>query len=109
MLGALDLLEVMPEELLRGPGAFELTESFYVRALLFGHQLIHPKGKHTMASLARDRATRVLLGRALAVTANLAELEDPAFRHPLALVEACSRAYGLVGYLNQSSGFVEPA
>lgn len=100
LLGAFDLLDVMPEELLRGPGVFEMTESFYVRALLFGHQLFHPKGKHTMASLARDRAVRVLLGRALAVTANLAELTDPAFRHPLALVEACSRAYGLVGYLH---------
>lgn len=102
LLGALDLVDAMPDELLRGPGAYREAEAFHVRALLFGHQLVHAKHRHSMATLARDRALRALLARALGVTASLADLTDLAFRQPLALVEACSRAYGLAGYLNQS-------
>ena len=52
-----------------------------------------------MSLLARDRALRALLGRALGVVATLAELDDPAFERPLSLVEAAMRAYGLSAYL----------
>jgi lysine-N-methylase len=99
LLGALDLLDAVPDEILAGPGAYRDVEAFYVRALLFGHQLAHAKGRYSSATLARDRALRIILARALVVVARLAELDDPAFLQPLALVEAASRAYGLVGYL----------
>lgn len=95
---ACDLVRDLPDELLQGPGAYRNAEAFYVRALLFGHQLVHPKGRSSMASMAYDRAFRVVLARALGVVATLAEMQDPAFSQPLALVEAAMRAYGLGGY-----------
>ncbi|NUO54464.1 MAG: YkgJ family cysteine cluster protein [Polyangiaceae bacterium] len=95
---ACDLVRDLPDELLQGPGTYRNAEAFYVRALLFGHQLVHPKGRLSMASMAYDRAFRVILARALGVVATLAEMQDPAFSQPLALVEAAMRAYGLGGY-----------
>jgi lysine-N-methylase len=95
---ACDLVRDLPDDLLQGPGAYRNAEAFYVKALLFGHQLVHPKGRLSMAAMAHDRAFRVVLARALGVVATLAELQDPAFSQPLALVEAAMRAYGLGGY-----------
>jgi lysine-N-methylase len=95
---ACDLVRDLPDDLLQGPGNYRAAEAFYTRALLFGHQLVHPKGRLSMASMAYDRAFRVVLARALGVVATLAELKDPAFTQPIALVEAAMRAYGLGGY-----------
>jgi hypothetical protein len=76
---------------------FAADEAFYVRALVFGHQLCHPR--RTMAVVATDRAARVVLARSLAVVAALTEQRDAAFSRPLALVEATMRAYGLSAYV----------
>ncbi len=109
LLGAIDLLEAVPEEILAGPGAYQRAEAFYVRALLFGYQLVHTKGRHSAATLAHDRALRVVLARALGVVSSLADLDDPAFSQPLALVEAASRAYGIGGYLADLGTDAPPA
>jgi lysine-N-methylase len=96
---AIALLDGEPEALLAGPGRYAADEAFYVRALVFGHHLVHREGRRPMSLLARDRALRAVLGRALGVVARLADLGDPAFERPLALVEAAMRAYGLSAYL----------
>ncbi len=103
LVSACALARDLGDELLRGAGTYREAEAFYVRALLFGHQLVSAKGKRSMAASARDRALRVLLGRALGVVASMADLQDPAFSQPLALVEASMRAYGLVGYVNDAA------
>jgi len=93
------LARELGDELLASPGRFAEVEQFYVHTLLFGHQLVHMRGLRSMSMLALDRAVRALLGRALAVVANLAGLEDPAFQWPLALVEATMRGYGVGAYM----------
>ena len=91
------------DELLEGPGAQATAERFYMRGVLFGHQLVQLKGLRPMSLLAFDRAFRMLLGRSLAVVASLAELSDPAFAWPLGLVDASMRGYGLSVYTRDLS------
>jgi lysine-N-methylase len=81
------------------------SEALYVRALLHGHQLVDPLGEGPPLGLAlRDRAVRLLLGRAMpeAIALLAAEdqssIPDSAERHPLALVEAMLRGHGLSSY-----------
>jgi lysine-N-methylase len=81
------------------------SEALYVRALLHGHQLVDPVGEGPPLALAlRDRAVRLLLGRAMPEAIALVAAEDPkvtpdpAERHPLALVEAMLRGHGLSSY-----------
>jgi lysine-N-methylase len=81
------------------------SEALYVRALLHGHQLVDPLGEGPPLGLAlRDRAVRLLLGRAMPEAIALVAAEDPralpdsAERHPLALVEAMLRGHGLSSY-----------
>lgn len=96
---ALSLLGSLADELLAGPGNHVEAERFYVRAVLFGHQLVQPKALRPMSLLAFDRAFRLLLARSLAVVASLADLEDPAFRWPIAVIDATLRGYGLSIYI----------
>jgi len=99
-------LASLPE--LMGPTArFAEEEAFYVRALIFGHQLCHVR--RPMSLVATDRAVRVVLARAIAVVAALTDLDDPAFAHPLGLVESSMRAYGLVAYLADVGVDAQPA
>ncbi|MFO0550560.1 MAG: YkgJ family cysteine cluster protein [Polyangiaceae bacterium] len=97
------------DELVAGPGAHVAVEQFYVRTALFNHTLVHlpPRSVSadwapiSMSTLAIDRAARVLLGRAMLVVRSLAELTDPAFAWPLALVEATMRGYGVSVYARE--------
>ncbi len=85
------------DELAAPAPRYRSDEAFYVRATLFGHHLVHPR--RTMATVARDRALRVLLARSFAVVVALTEQKDAAFARPLALIEATMRAYGLSAYV----------
>jgi lysine-N-methylase len=96
---ALEIARRMPDALLEPSARFAAAEAFYVRVLVFGHQLAHPTGLRPMSILARDRGVRALIARGLAVAAEIGELTDPAFEEPLALVDAAMRAYGLAGYV----------
>jgi len=71
------------------------SELFYLRAQLFGRQLIPRTPNETLAALLRERAARMLVARGMLVATQMAELTDPALRHPLAMLEAATRAYGL--------------
>lgn len=82
-----------------------ISEAFYVRALLHGYQLVDPSGEGPPLALAlRDRAVRLLVARAMPeAIARVASEDpnaayDPAERHPLALVEAMLRGFGLQSY-----------
>lgn len=97
--GACILAESLTEDLLEGPGVFFGAERFYVKNLLFGHHAVDQAAARPMTLLLFDRAFRALLGRALGVVASVSGLADPAFRQPLALVEATMRGYGVNGYL----------
>jgi len=94
---SVSLLGSLADELVAGPGSE--AERFYVRAVLFGHQLVQPKALRPMSLLAFDRAFRLLLARSLAVVASLADLEDPTFQWPIALIDASLRGYGLSIYI----------
>lgn len=68
-------------------------EAFYVGALAFGHRLA-VEGRPLARGL-RDRATRILIARAMGAAA---APRDHAAAHPLALVEAATRNLGIAGY-----------
>ncbi|MBL8740119.1 MAG: YkgJ family cysteine cluster protein [Myxococcales bacterium] len=103
LANAATLAGSLAEDLLAGPGTQADAERFYVRGLLFGHQLVQPKALRAMSLLAFDRAYRMLLGRSLAVVVSLAELRDPAFGWPIGLVDATMRGYGLSAYVRDLS------
>ncbi len=71
------------------------VEAFYLRAILFGHQLF---GELPLARALCDRAIRLLIARALPEIIARSEITDPAAREPLALVEAMLRGHGLAAY-----------
>ncbi len=73
-------------------------EAFYVRVGLYGHHFVTRSLRRPLADTLLDRATRLVLGRALAVVAAMTDLRDPAFSAPLALVEAVLRGHGLAAY-----------
>jgi lysine-N-methylase len=79
------------------PPAHAASEAFYARASLHGHELV---GALPLADALRDRAVRLLVARALprALDAIGDDGSDPAFGHPLALVEATLRGQGLTSY-----------
>jgi lysine-N-methylase len=103
LASASTLAASLAEDLLQGPGTQAAAERFYMRGVLFGHQLVQPKGLRSMSLLAFDRAFRMLLGRSLAVVASLAELSDPAFAWPVGLVDSTMRGYGLSLYARDLS------
>ncbi len=98
LASAAELATAMGDELVARPARHAAAERFYLRALLFGHQLVHPKSARPMSVVAFDRAFRLFLARALSVVSELCELDDPAFAWPIALVEASFRGYGLSVY-----------
>ncbi len=78
------------------PSAAEArSEAFYLRAIVHGHQLVLEDAP--LAPALRDRAVRLVLGRAFLFVVGPDELqEEPTLRHPLALVEATLRGHGLL-------------
>ena len=79
-----------------GAGAAAVDEAFYVRACLFGHQMIG----YPLVTALRDRAVAIWVARVFPLAADTlysGEVE-PAFAHPLALVEALLRGHGLRRY-----------
>lgn len=71
------------------------SEAFYLQAGAHGHHFV--LGDAPLVQALRDRATRVVLARAVARVVSEDELRDePALRHPLALVEATLRGHGLL-------------
>ncbi|MEZ4298463.1 MAG: YkgJ family cysteine cluster protein [Polyangiaceae bacterium] len=82
-----------------GAGAQGQDERFYLRAALFGHQMV---GYPLVTSL-RDRAVAMWIARVfpLAVSALYPGEDVPAFAHPLALVEALLRGHGLRLYTEE--------
>jgi lysine-N-methylase len=89
---------------LTGPIPEPGAESFYLRALLHGHQLTAAALPLSLA--LRDRAVRIVVARALPqVIAELPAAErDPAGAHPLALLEAMLRGHGLDAYAYDVAG-----
>ncbi|MCA9609735.1 MAG: YkgJ family cysteine cluster protein [Myxococcales bacterium] len=77
----------------RAAPASPADEGFYLAALAFGHRLAI-EGRPIARGL-RDRATRILVARAMAT---VPAPVDPAAAHPLALVEAATRNLGIGGY-----------
>lgn len=65
-------------------------ETFYVHMLVAGHQLIAPS-RTSLGSALEERAARIAIARALHAVREIANLEDPVYEHPLALIEAASR------------------
>ncbi len=78
--------------------ATHAAEAFYVRATLFGHHLVARSHRMPLETALLDRATRIVMGRALAVVIEMGGFVDPAFLEPLALVEATLRGHGLAAY-----------
>jgi lysine-N-methylase len=70
-------------------------ESFYLRAVIHGHQLV---GERSLARALADRAVRLLLARAAAATVPESCRDDASARHPLTAVEMMMRAQGLEGH-----------
>jgi lysine-N-methylase len=79
-----------------GAGAAPVDEDFYLRVALFGHQLVG----YPLAVALRDRGVAIWVARAfpLAAEALYPGESEPAFEHPLALVEALLRGHGLRRY-----------
>lgn len=79
-----------------GAGAAAADEAFYLRVALFGHQMVG----YPLAVALRDRATAIWVARVfpLAAAALYPGDEEPAFEHPIALVEALLRGHGLRRY-----------
>lgn len=75
------------------------AEAFYARATLHGHHLAVEEAP--LATALRDRAVRLLLGRALGAVLARAAPDDPAHDYPLTLVEALMRAHGLNVYARE--------
>lgn len=82
-----------------GAGAVPQDERFYLHAALFGHQLV---GFPLVTSL-RDRALAMWIARVFPLAADslYSEVSEPAFAHPLALVEALLRGHGLRLYTEE--------
>jgi lysine-N-methylase len=77
---------------LEAPLRFRRDEVFFARAMIHGHLLA---GELPLAAALRDRAVRLILGRALP---GALPPDEPARAHPLALVEAMMRGHGLGAY-----------
>jgi lysine-N-methylase len=110
LVTALDLLDAMLEadaETLPASAKHWPDEALYLRVQLFGLGFVAKTGTRSCRTLLFDRAFRVLLGRALGVVVELAELTDPAFDAPLSLVEAAMRGYGLSAYAREIEDTVE--
>jgi lysine-N-methylase len=82
-----------------GAGAVPADEAFYLRAALFGHQMVG----YPIATALRDKAVAIWIARAfpLAADALYPGESEPAFAHPLALVEALLRGHGLRRYTEE--------
>lgn len=82
-----------------GAGAAPTDEAFYLRVALFGHQMV---GYPLVTSL-RDRAVAMWVARTfpLAADALYPGEKEPAFLHPIALVEALFRGHGLRRYTDE--------
>ena len=96
------LIEIAVSMVIARPSAWSLpstathsSELFYIRTQLFGRQLVPRAPDETLADALRERAARMLVARGMLVATRMAELADPALRHPLAMLEAATRAYGL--------------
>jgi lysine-N-methylase len=112
LVTALDLLDAVLEadaELLSASASHWPDEVLYARVQLFGLGFVAKSGTRSCRVLLFERAFRVLLGRALGVVVELAELTDPAFAAPLSLVEAAMRGYGLSAYVREVEAAVEAA
>lgn len=81
-----------------GAGAAPGDEALYLHASLFGHQV----ALSPLVAALRDRAVAIWVARVfpLAVETLFPGDDDPAFTHPLALVEALLRGHGLRRYLD---------
>jgi hypothetical protein len=71
-------------------------ERFYLQSGLFGYRLLG--GSLSLAQALRDRATRMLLARRMAMRVPPSCQADPSRDHPLAAVEALMRGQGLESY-----------
>ena len=71
------------------------TERFYLASLAWGHRVA--TGGRTLAHGLRDRATRMLVARAMASSPS----RPAALSHPLALLEAAVRNLGITGYADE--------
>ena len=85
------------EERLGGPGPYREQEAFYLRAQLFGYQIVGQK--MDLARALRDRATRLLLARQCGLGEIPASCrDDPSRAFPVTAVEAMMRGQGMDGY-----------
>jgi lysine-N-methylase len=84
-----------------GAGEVPGDERFYLRAALFGHQMVG----YPLPVALRDRAVAMWIARVfpLAAEALYPGEEEPAFAHPLALVEALLRGHGLRRYTEEAA------
>jgi lysine-N-methylase len=89
-----------------GAGALPADELFYLRVALFGHQLIG----YPLSTSLRDRAVAIWIARTFPLAADTLYPgeREPAFRHPLALVEALFRGHGLRRYTEAVAGDAAP-
>jgi lysine-N-methylase len=89
---AQSLIELAEARARLGAPTHARHEAFYVKTLVFGHQLV----SHQLSLVAtlRDRAIRVLLARAAVSCAP----DDPSSSAPLTAVEAMMRGQGLDAY-----------
>lgn len=78
--------------LLREPALDPSAERFYVRAIVFGHQIAD---ELPVADGLRDRAVRLVIARALP---RFLPDDDPSRAIPITLVEAMMRGHGLRAY-----------
>ena len=94
---ACDLALAAPETFTRGPRSERErgVEAFHFRATLFGHLGLATDTPPSLAEALEARATLVIAARALAVVAELTDLEEPGFAWPLSLTEALARGFGL--------------
>lgn len=85
-----------------GAGAAAQDEDFYLRVALFGHQMVG----YPLTVGLRDRGVAIWIARAfpLAAEALYPDDNEPAFEHPLALVEALLRGHGLRRYTDALAG-----
>lgn len=79
-----------------GAGAAPKDEELYLRVALFGHQMVG----YPLTVALRDRAVAMWIARTfpLAAEALYPGEDEPAFHHPIALVEALLRGHGLRRY-----------
>lgn len=70
-------------------------EQFYLRACIFGHQLI--EDDRTVEQGLRDRATRLLLARQMGDQVPEGCQDHPAVPYPITAVESMMRGQGLAG------------